>query len=194
VPSPEPLRPPQPDGGRRPPASRGAPTLDDLRHSYAERRYAAVEEGAGALLDRGTRDEAVQLLLIRALANQGRVTEAGRVGAAALEEHPGSAELLYLHALLLLQVDRPEEAALAARRALYLDRRLVVAHLVLADASMRAGRDGDALRSLRNARRLLAPMAPDETVGASDGETVERLRGIVDLRLQRLERKGAPDV
>jgi chemotaxis protein methyltransferase CheR len=193
VPSPAPRQPSRPDRTRPSPPPRGGPTIDDLRRLYAERRYDAVEEGARSLLDRGIRDEAGQLLLVRALANQGRIPEAGRASAAALEEHPDSAELLYLHALLLLQVDRAEEAALAARRALYLDRRLVVAHLALADASVRSGRNENARRSLRNARRLLAPMDPDQPVEASDGETAERLRAIVELRLQLLERNDSPD-
>src|SRR5690606_597508 len=125
---------------------------------------------------------------VRTLANDGRLAEAGRACAAALDRHRDSAELLYLHALLLLAGGQPGEAAEAARRVLYIDRGMVVAHLLIADARQAAGDTPAALQALRRARQLLAAMPPDREVPASDGEPAGRLLRMVELRLQLLER------
>jgi chemotaxis protein methyltransferase CheR len=127
---------------------------------------------------------------VRALVNRGDLAEAGRACAAALDRHRTSAELTYLHAVLLLEAGHPAEAAKAGRLALYLDRGLVVAHLVLGDALARLGRIEDARRALRNAQRLLAVLGPQDAVPASDGEPAGRLAEMARAQMELLERVG----
>jgi chemotaxis protein methyltransferase CheR len=153
---------------------------------YAARDYDGVVELASPLVQRGEDDAALSLLLVRALANRGELADAGRACAAALDRHRGSAELAYLHAVLLLQGSRPVEAAAAARRALYLDRDLVVAHLALGDALARTGDVAGARRAIRNAQRLLASLAPEEIVPASDGEPAGHLAELARAQLSCL--------
>lgn len=125
------------------------------------------------------------IVLIRALANLGRLDVAGRAGAAALEAHPGEAELHHLAALLLGAAGRHAESADAARRALYLDPSLVVAHLALAAACARLDRRAQAARALDEAERLLARLPADAPVPAADGATADRLRAAA--RAQRTQ-------
>ena len=115
--------------------------------------------------------EADACATVRTFANLGRLAEADAACATALEQYGMSAELHYLHAVLLLQAGHAPESARAARRALYLDRSLVVAHLALASALSRTGALADARRSLTNAERLLEPISSDAIVPASDGES-----------------------
>lgn len=82
---------------------------------------------------------------------------------------------MYLHALLLSQAGRAREAAAAARRALYLDPSLAVAHLLLGGALARSGDTPAARRALRSAERLLADLPADAPAPAADGETAGRL-------------------
>jgi chemotaxis protein methyltransferase CheR len=124
---------------------------------------------------------------IRALANAGRLSEAGRECAAALDLHRESAELMYLHAVLLSEGDRPIEAAAAARRALYLDGSLVVAHLTLGAAMARLQDRPAARRAFRNAERLLAAMSPDALVPASEDEPAGRLLAIARAQLELMD-------
>jgi chemotaxis protein methyltransferase CheR len=124
---------------------------------------------------------------VRALADQGKREAAERECIAALEAHPMHAELTYLQAVLLLASDRCEEAAVAARRALYLDRSLVVAHLVLAQSTARLHDRAAALRALRNAARLLASVPAGAGVAGAPGETAGRMLSGVRLQLQMLE-------
>lgn len=132
-------------------------------------------------------DPALWVVTVRALANRGELEAAGRSCAAALEQHRTSAELTYLHALLLGEAGWHAEAAKAARRALYLDPELVVAHLALGRALTRRGDVSGARRAFRNAERLLAAMRPEAVAPASDGVPAGRLAEMarVQLRLVR---------
>lgn len=131
------------------------------------------------------RDEDVSQAIarVRALANQGKLPEAGRACAAAMDLYRGSAELAYLHAVLLQESGRIQEAAQAARMALYLDRNLAVGHLLLGGALARAGETAEARRAVRNALTLLQGMNPDDIVPASDGETAARLAEMARVQL-----------
>ena len=140
-------------------------------------------------LANGGNDVALWALLIRALANTGRLEEAGVTCAAALDRHRTSAELLYLHSLLLAEASRPADAAAAARRALYLDRNMIVAYLALGAALTRLGDAEGARRAFSNADDLLTRMPPDAIVPASDGESAFRLAQIA--RAQRSLLAGA---
>jgi len=112
---------------------------------------------------------------VRLLANAGRLAEAGRACAAALDQQRDDPELYYLHAILLAEGGQFAESARAAKRALYLDRNMVVAHLALGAALRREGDATSAQRSFTNAERLLAAMPADSTVPYTDGEHAGRL-------------------
>lgn len=123
---------------------------------------------------------------VRSLANAGDLQAAGGACAAALDVHRTSAELTYLHGVLLVEAGRATEAAGALRACLYLDRTLAVAHLALGGALLRLGDTEGARRALRNAERLLASQPPDAQVPASDGERAGRLVAAARVKLALL--------
>lgn len=159
--------------------------------SYAARDYERAAEFAGRGVQRDGSDVTPWIVLVRALANRGDLAAAGRACAAALERHHSAAELVYLHAVLLSEAERYAEAAAAARRALYLDRGLVVAHLALGGALARLGDTEGARRAFRNAERLLAAMPPEAVVPASDGEPAGRLAEMARVQLRLLSEVAA---
>jgi chemotaxis protein methyltransferase CheR len=164
-----------------------AATLEaKLVAAYERRAFRTVVEVAESAptLSLGERG---WIIWLRALANQGCLDDAGAVADRALAVQGPTAELLYLHAVLLLQAGRAAEAAATARRALYLDRTLIVAHLTLADALRRTGKLGAARRSLRNATALLETLDRETQVPASDGDTAGRLIELVRAKLRLLE-------
>jgi chemotaxis protein methyltransferase CheR len=154
--------------------------------AYAARDFDSVADLAGASPS-ARLDEKSWTLWLRALANQGLLHDAGRVAAAALAAEPASAELLYLHAVLMLQAGRFADAAAALRRALYLDRSFIVAHVTLADALQRSGDMAGARRSLRNAAALLSALPGGDNVPASDGEKAGRMVELVRVKLRLLD-------
>lgn len=151
---------------------------------YADRDYAAAAATAAAVVNATPADEKGWVVLVRALANVGRITDAEQSCTRALDRHPLSPELTHLHGVLLAQRGQFAAAAAAARRALYLDRTLAAAHLALGRAMVRLGHRAQAERSFLTAEQLLAQMDPEATVPLTDGESAHRLREAA--RTQRL--------
>lgn len=141
------------------------------------------EEGGSVELTDG--GEAVAR--VRELADRGRLAEAGRECAAALERYGPSADLLYLHSMLLVEGGHYPEAAAAARRALYLHGEMAVAHVGLGTALARMGNAEGARRAFRNASALLSRLPPDEAVPGSGDETAYRLLEMTRAQLRLLE-------
>ncbi|HSJ07203.1 MAG TPA: CheR family methyltransferase [Longimicrobiales bacterium] len=164
-------------------ATAGDPDDGPVLEAFARRDFHAVCTLAEARSDGGM-GAAAWIAWLRALANRGQLEEARRVAERAVAGHGATAELLYLEAVLLLQSGRPAEATAAARRALYLDRGLVVAHMTLAAARQRAGDREGARRALRNAAALLQSEPPQALVPASDGESAGRLAELVKVKLR----------
>jgi chemotaxis protein methyltransferase CheR len=123
---------------------------------------------------------------IRQRANHGATAEAVSLIAQALREHPLAAELLYLQGVLHLESGDPQGALSLARRALYVDRSFISAHLLLANVQTRLEQKEPAIRALRNARALLSELPEDAVVPATD-EVPARLISMIDLQLQLLK-------
>jgi chemotaxis protein methyltransferase CheR len=165
----------------------GVPELEArLVAAYDRRDFEAVAAAAESA-SHADLTERSWVMWLRALANQGCLERAGIIAARALAVRGPTPELLYLHAVLLLQTDRAADAASVVRRALYLDRRMIVGHLTLADAQRRMGNLDGARRSLRNAATLLAELPPETHVPASDGDTAGRLAELVRVKLRLLD-------
>ena len=165
-------------------------TDDDMHRAYALARYPDAEAMAAIALATATSDAdtlPVWITYVRAVANQGRLHEAGELAARALELHPLAAELHYLHATLLAEAGWFGDVATAVRRAIYLDRQFVMGHLLLGDALTRTGDLAGARIAFANVLQLLATASPDAPVAAADGVPAGRLRQIATLRLRTID-------
>jgi chemotaxis protein methyltransferase CheR len=129
---------------------------------------------------------------VRSLANAGDLSEAEAACASALDRHHTSAELTYLHGVLMAEAGHPAAASAALRASLYLDRTLIVAHVALGGVLARIGDDAGACRALRNAERLLATEAWDAEVPGSDGERAGRMAAAARVHIALLAGEDAP--
>lgn len=136
-------------------------------------------------------DLAATIAHVRALANRGELAEAERVCSAAIDRHSTSAELASLLSVVYAETGRNREAAEAARKALYLDRGLIVAHLALGRAMYRTGDLQGATRAFTNAADLLADLGPDAIVAGSHGETAATLLKLARAQIQVLRETPA---
>jgi chemotaxis protein methyltransferase CheR len=127
------------------------------------------------------------IILVRALANLGLNEEAGLACAAGLDLHRTSAELTYMHAMLLRQSARNVEALAALRCALYLDRQFVAAHLAIGDVLSALGDRSAARQAFRNAERLLLAASQADVVPGSDGLDAGRLLAVAQMQLGLLD-------
>jgi chemotaxis protein methyltransferase CheR len=92
--------------------------------------------------------------------------------------------------LVLAELGRDEEAVESVQRALYLDRGLAIAHVVLGSIEARRGDAEAARRSLRNALRIAQSMPADAPVPMADGQSAGRLVQVVSAQLLLLETAG----
>ncbi len=122
---------------------------------------------------------------VQALANFD-LRHAEQVCETAAKRHALSAHLQYLHAVLLLDLNREQEAVEAARRAVYLDNSLAIAHFTLGSVMRRLGDFDGARRSFRNARDLCDARPADEVVRFSDAEHAGTLARAAQLQLEGL--------
>ena len=99
---------------------------------------------------------AAHCLLVRALEADGQLAEALRAAEHGIAQCPLSAELHAVHAAALLEADRPGDAEAAAKKALYLDPAVPLAHLVLARSAELRGDQRTARQARHRGHRLLA--------------------------------------
>ena len=168
-----------------------APDAECAVRCYAERDYERAVELARAAVWRDGADPALWVILVRGLANLGELADAERWCAASLERHATCAELQCLHALLLNDARRYEAGAVAARRAMYLDRDLAVAHLAHGAALAGRGDAPGARRAFAGAARRLAAMAPDAVVPFTDGERADSLAELARAEIALLVEAAA---
>ncbi|MBA3338736.1 MAG: hypothetical protein H0T54_03125, partial [Geodermatophilaceae bacterium] len=168
----------------------GASTHDDAS-AYAAADYGRAESLARELLRLDADRLASWVVLVRSIANQGRLREAEAECVQALDRHRQSPELHSLHATLLSAATQHQAAAASARRALYLDPRFVMAHLQLGDALAHLGEQERAERAFENAIAALADVSEDEQVMAADGVPAPRLRHAAEVRLRAMRASRA---
>jgi len=162
---------------------------DACQDPFARAREAlAAGDYARALeLARGLEDAASAALRVRAIANREGSHAASQAAEAAAQRHPLAPELHFLHAVLLLDLGRLEEALESVRRVLYLDRSLAAAHFALGSLLRRRGDVEGARRAFRNSAELAGARPPDEPVPLGDGERAGRLAQAAAAEMALLE-------
>jgi chemotaxis protein methyltransferase CheR len=115
----------------------------------------------------------------RALANEGRLTEALALCDDWLAAEKSDAAGHYLRALVLLELGDADAASSALQRALYLNPSLAAAHFTFGNLARRRGCSAQSDRHFRNALHVLALSRPEEPVPESDGLSAARLAEII---------------
>lgn len=128
--------------------------------------------------------------VIHTLADRGRNEEALIATTQAVAEFPMSAEIHYLHAVILESFGRVDEAERELRRALYLDPDSVLAHYMRGHLLDRLGRCEGALRHLRTASRIADQLEESRPVAFGNGLDGATVRRMVALRLARVRTDG----
>lgn len=132
----------------------------------------------------GEREPIVERVRKRAGEN---VADAERICAAAVDQQPLDTELCYLHAILLMDLGRDDQAIQALRRVIYLDRSLAVAHFTLGALLERRGERIGARAAYRNTIALCASRPAEEVVRLGDGECGGRLARAAQIQLDWLD-------
>ena len=100
-----------------------------------------------------------------------------------------NSEVHFYHALVLGQMRRPKEAEKSLRRAIYLDRRSVLAHYYLGLFLQSHGDSGQAGRSFENTLDLLRSRRDTDILAHADGITVAELKKLAKTHLEILRER-----
>lgn len=133
----------------------------------------------------GPADEKAWIDRIRKLSARD-IVGAEEAASEALSRHPLSIEIHYLRALLLVALDRHDEAVAMLRRLLYIDRSLAVVHLALGTLLERRSDFRGARRCFDTARRLAAARPPGEEVPLGEGQCAARIAEGAKARMAQL--------
>lgn len=120
-----------------------------------------------------------EILLARALANQGKFAEALEWLEMAIASDRLDPQPYYLQATIFMEQGFDDAAAIALKKALYVDHGFVLAHFALASLAMRNGRREEAVRQLDNAAAFLRDYGDDDLLAGSDGLSARRFAEII---------------
>lgn len=114
------------------------------------------------------------------------VAKAEEMAAAQITQNPLATELRYLRSVLLMSLNKDDEAIAELRRLVYLDRSIPAAHFALGTLFHKTRDSQRARRSFTNAYRLATTLPPDETVSMAEGMTAANLASLAKERILEL--------
>jgi chemotaxis protein methyltransferase CheR len=123
-------------------------------------------------------------LAARLLANQGKLDEAFGLCEKAIVSDKLNPGLYFLRAVILQELGRIDEAAVALKRTLYLDPDFVLAHYSLGNLMLRRGNAKAAKKSFENVLALLNAFREDDVLPESEGLTAGRFKEIICATIQ----------
>jgi chemotaxis protein methyltransferase CheR len=130
-------------------------------------------------------DAGAMLGLVRLLANQQKLREALRWCDNAIGIDKMDERAHYLRGVILQEQGLWEDAAVALRRAVYVNPEFVLPHLALGNLAVRQKRPKESRRCFGNALELLSRYQQEDVLPESDGLTAGRLRHWACLQLDQ---------
>ncbi|HEV2176744.1 MAG TPA: CheR family methyltransferase, partial [Terriglobia bacterium] len=157
---------------------------------YQQGRYEDAEAIIVALLSQNPGDGQAMLLLARLSANQGRLAEALACCEKAIASDKMNARAHYLRAMILQEQGWLEGAALAVKRALYLEPEFALGHFALGNIALRLGKVKESKKHFENTLALLAKYQPDDILPESEALTAGRLSALIALQKRPGDARG----
>ena len=123
-------------------------------------------------------------LEIRALADQGRLSEALSACDQAIARDKLDPEMHYLRAIILQEHNREDEAIASLKRALYLNPNFSPAHFAIGNLMLRRGNARAAKKSFENVLALLDARRAEDILPEFEGLTAGRCREIINATIR----------
>jgi chemotaxis protein methyltransferase CheR len=124
---------------------------------------------------------------VRRYADEGAWEKASQCCEELLKKDNLQANVHFYRALLLEQMNKHQEAEASLRRAIYLDRRSVLAHYYLGLLLQSRGDPSQAAKSFENALKLLGSRPDADSFPDADGITVAELKKLGAMHIESLQ-------
>jgi len=154
-------------------------TLEEAAVLYRKGFYKEAENKLRAMISNDPINQGMMVLFMKILANQGKLEEALQWCEKAITAEKFDPYLHYMHAIILEEQNKSEEAKASLKKALYLDPDFVLAHFSLANLSLRSGNIIEARKHFSNTAEILSKCKPDEILPESEGITAGRLSEMI---------------
>ncbi|MEX2271451.1 MAG: CheR family methyltransferase [Vicinamibacterales bacterium] len=184
--------PPPPVPAVPPPAVPSAPAVPEsaVAHTaptsraaaaslYHQGRYGDAAEALQTLSAGCTPERDVLSLLVRALANQGRLVDALAWCDRWIASYKLDAVAYYLRAVVLMESGKPDEARRSLLQTLYLEADFVLAHFALGNLARTRGKGDEAYKHFGNTLRILNRVRSEDELPESEGLTAGRLKDTI---------------
>lgn len=125
-------------------------------------------------------------LHIKSLVNESLMAEAESCCLKAIEKMKLDTELHFIYAKILMENERPKEAATQLKKVLFLDHKNLIANFLLANLLLSENLNEQARKYFENVLSLLSGMPPEKNLPEADGSTVEELRTVTSVILSNL--------
>lgn len=146
---------------------------------YRKGYYTEVIKQVEKLFSENGRSSMAMGLLVRAFANQGRLSEASGWCNKAIDGDKLNPSLHYLLATILQEQGAINEAIKSLKRALYIDPDFVLAHFTLGNLMKQQGRLKESRKHFDNALTLLHAYSNEDILLESESITAGRLKEII---------------
>lgn len=123
-------------------------------------------------------------LLIRAHANQGKLSAAVTLCEKAITANKLDHSIYYLQATILQEQNQDEQAIASLRRTMYLDPDFVLAYYSLGNILLHQGNLAGAKKNYRNVLSILEKFQQDDIIPESEGLTAGRLKEIINTTIK----------
>jgi chemotaxis protein methyltransferase CheR len=153
---------------------------EETLKSYSQGNYADVIDK----LQKDDQTSEEQILLIRAYANQGKLTEAIKSCEKSISTNKLDPRLYYLLATILQENNQLDEAVASLKRAIYLDSNFVLSYYSLGNIYKHLGKVNSAKKCYENVLTILNKCSQEEILPESEGLTAGRFKEIINASIQ----------
>jgi chemotaxis protein methyltransferase CheR len=155
-------------------------TYEEALSFYSQGSYADVIDK----LQKEDQTPEEQILLIRAYANQGKLSGALKSCEKAISADKLDPKLYYLYATILQENNQLNEAVASLKRAIYLDSNFVLSYYSLGNIYQLLGNYGNAKKCYENVLAILNKCSQEDILFESEGLTAGRFKEIINATIQ----------
>ena len=152
---------------------------DEVMALYEQGKYTETIETGKQILSQNGNNSKIMFLLSKAYADTGCITDALKWCDKAMGIDKLNSNYYHLHAVILQEQNRIEEALTSLKRALYLDPNFLLAYFMAGNLARQLGKDKEADKYFENAHSLLSMHGRDSILPEADGLTAGRLMELI---------------
>ena len=158
----------------------------DPEHLFKKGHYSQCIDTCLHLIDTGKITNDIFSMLVKSYANSGLLSDAQTIIAKIMELNCVTPEMYYIYASLWNEQNDWEQAAFHLKKAIYLNHKHVLAHLMLGQVFQKEGKNKLAYKTFETTIELLDEYDENDIVPESEGITAGRIQELTAQIMKKL--------